>query len=240
MIWFGSIIFEYFQKLWQICPAFIFLGGNTSIGVITALKIQARNKERVNVFIDDAYALAVTLFVAAGLKKGQHLSEAEIEQLKTQDLRHKAYARAIHFLGYRDRSRTEIEKYLQKKDYPPDVVVDVIEQLQQENYLNDSSFAQNWLENRIRFRPKGATALRYELRQKGIAAETIEDILENLDETGLAQQAIEKKLSQWKNLDQTKFRTKGIGFLSRRGFAYEIARDVIDEAWAALQHQNNL
>ena len=218
-------------------PGFLFLGEFT-IGVITALKIQARNKERVNVFIDNSYALAVTLSVAANLKKGQVLTEAEIEQLKAQDLRHKAYVHAIRYLGYRDRSRAEMEQYLQQKDYPPDVVDEIVERLQQENYIDDLSFAQTWLENRTRFRPKGALALRYELRQKGIATDIIENILETLDETELARQAIDKKLSQWKNLDHIKFKTKGIGFLRRRGFAYETAHHVIDQAWEAMQQTN--
>jgi len=78
------------------------------------------------------------------------------------------------------------------------------------------------------------------LRQKGVAAETIENILEDLDETELARQAIEKKLPQWRNLDLAKFRTKGIGFLSRRGFSYEVSRSVTDDAWEALQQQHNL
>lgn len=183
--------------------------------------------------------MAVTLTVAAGLKKGQHLSEFEIEQLKTQDLRHKAYAHAISYLSYRDRSETEMEQYLQKKDYPAEVVSEIITRLQQENYLDDSSFARAWLDSRIRFRPKGAVALRYELRQKGINPDIIEDTLENLDEIELARQAIDKKLSQWKNLDQIKFKTKCIGFLSRRGFAYETAQHVTDEAWEALHQPNN-
>ena len=74
-------------------------------GTITALNIQKRNKERVNVFIDDQFALAVTALMAATLRKGQYLSDADIERLKDTDELDKAYNHAIRFLGYRPRSR---------------------------------------------------------------------------------------------------------------------------------------
>ena len=60
-------------------------------GKITRLEIQKKNKERVNVFVDDSFALAVTLNVALALKKDQFLSDSEIAQLKHQDERYKAY-----------------------------------------------------------------------------------------------------------------------------------------------------
>ena len=59
------------------------------VGTITDLQIQKRNKERVSVYLDGTYAFAVTIFVAAGLKKGQLLSEDDIEQLKDQDERNR-------------------------------------------------------------------------------------------------------------------------------------------------------
>ena len=40
-------------------------------GTITKLEIQKKNKERVNVFLDEKYAFAVTLTVALELKRGQ-------------------------------------------------------------------------------------------------------------------------------------------------------------------------
>lgn len=201
-------------------------------GKITALKIQKRNKERVNIYLDDQYALAVPLMVAAGLKKGQYLSDAEIEHLKRQDEYSRAYQHAIRFLGFRARSRQEMEQYLSKKGYPAQVVGKTIERLLRENYLDDRAFAQTWRDERARFRPKSRQALRYELRQKGVAGETIEAVLEDLDEIELARTAIERKLSQWQSLGRDEFKKKLYGFLGRRGFDYEVCRTVFEQVWA--------
>ena len=200
-------------------------------GTITALKIQKRDKERVNVYLDDEYAFAVTVLVAATLRKGLFLTDTEVEQFKGQDERNKAHNQAIRFLGFRARSRQEVERYLQAKGYAPGVIADTIDRLLNEHYLDDEEFARAWLENRERFRPRGQQALRYELKQKGIAGEVIEVALADLDEDELAWSAVEPKLSQWQKLSEDEFKKKMLGFLSRRGFTYEVTYRVLDRAW---------
>jgi len=201
-------------------------------GTITALKIQKRNKERVNVYLDETYAFAVTVLVAASLKKGQYLTDPEIERFKSQDERDKAYHQAVRFLGFRARSQQELVRYLQAKGYASVVVTDTIDRLLEEQYLDDEAFARFWLANRERFRPRGQQALRYELRQKGIANEVIETALADVDEANLAWTAVEQKLARWQGLSEEDFRKKVLGFLTRRGFTYEIAYQVVERAWA--------
>jgi regulatory protein len=203
-------------------------------GTITALQIQKRNKERVNVFIDGQFALAVTALVAVSLKKGQYLSDSDIERLKDDDEVDKAYNQAIRFLGFRPRSQTEIERYLHDKGYAPEVVSHIVDRLRQEQYLDDEAFARYWLENRERFRPRGRQALRYELKQKGLDQEVIETTLAGIDEEGSAWAAIEGKLYRWKNLGEQEFKQKVMAFLSRRGFNYEVAGQAANRAWASL------
>ena len=57
----------------------------SSTGVITALEIQKRNKERVNVFIDGEFAFGMSTIEAARLRKGQVLSATEIGLLRDED-----------------------------------------------------------------------------------------------------------------------------------------------------------
>jgi regulatory protein len=73
-------------------------------GIVTALEIQKRNKERVNIFIDGEYAFSLNLMDAARLRKGQVLSETEINALRGEDAVIQAVDSASHFLGFRPRS----------------------------------------------------------------------------------------------------------------------------------------
>ncbi|MCB0164377.1 MAG: RecX family transcriptional regulator [Anaerolineae bacterium] len=200
-------------------------------GTITKLEIQKRNKERVNVYLDERFAFGVMLSVGLELKKGQLLSDADIERLKQQDTRHKAYQRALNYLSFRARSRVEIERYLRDKKYEPDVIAATIERLDEEGLVDDSAFAESWVENRERLKPKGARALRYELQQKGLNESAIDAALEQIDEGELAWRAIEKKVRQWQALDEDGFKRKALGFLSRRGFDYDVTMETVERAW---------
>lgn len=208
--------------------------------IITALQIQKQNKERVNVFLDGQYAFAVQLMLAAGLQKGQQLTPAEIAELQQTDEEQRAYASAIHFLGYRPRSRAEVKDHLLGKQFTLAVVEAALERLTTEKYLDDEAFAQYWRENRERFRPRGARALRYELRQKGIEKAVIDEALGDLDEEATAWAAIEPKLDRWATLEEAAFVNKVLGHLARRGFSHEIARRISRRAWASLGRQDEL
>jgi len=203
-------------------------------GTITALQVQTHNKERVNVFIDGQYALAVTGLAAVSLSKGQFLSDTEIERLKQEDERSKAYERAIRFLGYRARSQAEVTRYLQDKGFPTVVIEDTVQRLVEQQYVDDEAFARFWLENRAQFRPRGRQALRYELRQKGIADEIIGTALSDVDEAALAWQAVASKLPRWRVLDEQTLKKKVMGFLSRRGFDYETISSTFERIKTSL------
>jgi hypothetical protein len=77
------------------------VGGDNPImaGTITALKLQKKNKERVNVYLDGRYAFSLAAIEAAKLKRGQLLSDQEIEGLLGRDSFQKAYGRALRFLS---------------------------------------------------------------------------------------------------------------------------------------------
>ena len=48
-------------------------------------------------------------------------------------------------------------------------------------------------------------------------------------EEELARQALEKKMKFWKNLPVLEFKKKAFEFLMRKGFEYEVVKDVLDK-----------
>jgi regulatory protein len=204
-------------------------------GTITELKFQQRNKERVNVYLDGEYAFGLDAIEAARLRKGQVLSDAEIDGLKAQDERNRAFDRAVRFLSYRPRSRIEVQRYLRGKSIAESVTADVIARLERANYLDDEAFARFWLENRERFKPRGQRALRHELRQKGVGDEIIAQVLREVDDEASAWHAVEGRLSRWANLPADEFRKKVVGYLSRRGFDYSTISRTLEKASQVLE-----
>jgi len=205
-------------------------------GTITRLVAQKRNKERVNVYIDDEFAFGLAMIEALKLKKGQHLTDADIARLKALDEIEKAHERALNYLSYRPRSLNEVRKNLAEK-YPEATVDAVVERLEHAGLINDEEFARFWVENRDRFKPRSERALRYELRQKGVSDRDINLALEELDEAGAALRAAEDRLRRYRNADEATFRKRLSDFLARRGFSYGIIRDVVDQLWSQRSDQ---
>jgi regulatory protein len=200
-------------------------------GIVTAMKVQKRNPQRVNVYLDGEYAFGLARITAAWLQIGQQLSDEKIAQLQADDSYEAAYQKALHLLNYRPRSSTEVRKNLEKHGYDPEVIEQVLERLGRSGLVNDRQFAQTWVDNRSEFRPRGRRLLNMELRQKGLDDEAIESALSELDEEQLAYQAALKYQRKLQDLPKPDFRRKLAGFLARRGFGYAVIEPVLERVW---------
>ena len=121
---------------------------------ITALTIQKRNRQRVNVFLDGEYAFGLARIVAAWLQVGQEISAEKITQLQIEDEREVAYQRALRLIQIRPRTATEIRQNLHRHALAPENIEYTLTRLQDSGLLNDASFAQHWVENRSDLRPR--------------------------------------------------------------------------------------
>lgn len=206
-------------------------------GTITALRFQKRNHERVNVYLDGQYALALPAMLAAQLRRGQHLSDDDIARLRMQDQEAKAYERSVRFLSYRPRSVAEVERMLRRHETPQPVIDRVIERLIDSGYLDDEAFARFWVDDRERFGPRGPLALRHELREKGLAEEIIDQVLRSVDSSDSAYRAGKKRAQRLAGLDERTFRQKLGSHLLRRGFPHQVVWPTVARLWQE-QHGN--
>ena len=198
---------------------------------ITALQVQKRNPNRVNIYLDGEFAFGLARIVAAWLHVGQTLDEEKIAKLQAEDARERAMQQALLFLSYRARSEKEIRQNLSKHEIPEVVIEETLERLRRDGFANDKQFASAWVENRSTFRPRGRRALAMELRQKGIDDSTIESALEDVDEEALAYEAGLKKASKLRVQEWSEFRKKMSEFLARRGFSYSVIAPIVARLW---------
>lgn len=201
---------------------------------ITALQVQKRNPNRVNIHLDGEYAFGLARVVAAWLKEGQLLDEEKIAKLQAEDARERAMQQAMLFLSYRARSEKEIRQNLSKHEIPDAVIEETIERLRRSGFANDKQFASAWVENRSTFRPRGRRALTIELRQKGIDEAFIQSALEDVDEEVLAYEAGQKKARKLRVQDWSEFRKKMSEFLARRGFSYSVIAPIVSRLWTEI------
>lgn len=188
-------------------------------------------------YLDHEYAFSVNIIDAVRLKKGQTLTPADIARLKADDDVKRAVETAARFLSNRPRSTEEVRRNLADKAIDEPIITVAIERLQRMGYLDDEAFARYWVENRTAFKPLGAQALRYELRQKGISDALITQVLADLDPVEDAYRAAQKRVGRFQGQDRATFRAKMTSFLQRRGFDYGTINDVINRLMDDLDEQ---
>jgi regulatory protein len=200
---------------------------------VTALKMQAKNKNRVNVYLDGEFSFGLVKIEAARLRLGQELSGSAIAALKSADEAEVNYERALRFLSYRPRSEAEIRRYLQKRAAPEVQSEAIVDRLKRAGLVDDTSFAGMWVENRATFKPKAKRALKAELRAKGVPVKEIEAAVAAVDEPAAARQLAEARAPRLLRLKLSKqeFKKKLGEFLARRGFDYETISEAVEAVW---------
>jgi regulatory protein len=206
---------------------------------VTSIETQKAKRGRVNLFLDGAYAFSLSVPVAsmAGLHEGQELTSKEVEKLQNDDLLHRSLNSALRYLSPRPRSETEVRNRLRRQDYDADTIQQVIDKLKEQKLIDDADFARFWRENRENFRPRSRRFIEFELRQKGVDADTASGVTEGLDEELNAYRAAQKKSSSLKGQDYHNFRNRLSAFLRQRGFSYEVISCTVNRVW---QEQTNL
>ena len=204
---------------------------------ITALEVQRKNPNRVNIHLDGEFAFGLARITAAWLKVGDTLSEEKITSLQAEDMRERALQQALLFLSYRARSEKEIRQNLKKHEYSEDAIEHTMSRLRENRLANDNEFAQTWVENRNTFRPRSRRALTMELRQKGLDEETVKQAVANVDENALAYETAQKRAPRFKDLEWNEFRKKLSDHLARRGFPYSIVTSVVTRLWNEMHKE---
>ncbi|MCD6345744.1 MAG: RecX family transcriptional regulator [Anaerolineae bacterium] len=196
-------------------------------GRISALEPQKRSRDRINVYLDGEFAFGLADVEAVRLRVGQELSDIEIAGLKATDELKRAHEKSLDFLTYRPRSEAELRRYLRKHQFSVPVVDEVLERLKRAELVNDETFTSFWVENRTRFRPRGRRALVQELRQKGVPAPFIDTALATYDEEKAAERCAHQQARRLMHLPPQQFQKRLSQRLARRGFPYEIIRDIV-------------
>jgi len=209
---------------------------------ITALEPQVNNPERINLYVDGHFLLGVNaeIVLKMGLQVEQELLPEQLEQLRSEEAEQQAVDRALNYLSFRPRSREEVRRYLRRKETPPEIIEAALARLDRLDFVNDRAFAEFWIETRGQFNPRGAHALKNELRMKGVEREVVDELVDDEQDEERALRAGRKKamsLVNVPNMDYARFRNRLGPFLQRRGFGYEVTTRTVRALWEELKEK---
>jgi regulatory protein len=200
---------------------------------ITGLRAGKSRERRVHVLVDGKPALDLLMEVALkeGLKVGQELSDSRLEALAGLDRYQRCLNAAIRYLGYRPRSESEVRQRLLKRGFASNVTENTLIRLKEQGLVDDAAFARFWKENRESFSPRSRRLTRLELRRKGVAADVIEAVVDEIDESDSAYRTATVKARRLPLADYQLFRHRLGAYLGRRGFGYDIINETVARVW---------
>ena len=195
---------------------------------ITKIEVQKKRKDRYNIFIDDVFRFGVdeNTLIKLDLRKGIEITEQEIEKIENEEVNAKAFNAAASFLKTRERSKKEIRDKLKTKEFTLTQIEKVLEKLERLNIVNDKRFAEMFVRDRMKLKPKGKKVLEIELKQKGIENTIIEEVLGELidsdSEKELLERVLEKAIKKYGDLGDKENKQKIIQYLISKGFSWDL------------------
>ncbi|MGL5151754.1 MAG: recombination regulator RecX [Clostridium sp.] len=204
------------------------------MGKITKIEEQKRNKDRVNIYIDDEFAFAVfaELVYKNGLKVKQEVDDLELRNIFNEEEKRKCKASAIRIIERTYKTEKEMREKLLKKEYSQDAIEYAMSFLKEYNFLNDEVYTKMYVNDKIKL--GGKNKIKFDLKRKGVNEEEIAKALSNVDEEG--ERAVAKKLCEKKYLllkkkeeDKYKVYNKLLRFLVGKGYDYGLSSEVVRE-----------
>lgn len=189
---------------------------------------ERRGKARIWVDGEFWAEIGADVAVERGLREGVALSSEELEEVRTVGERALAMGRALHYLGYRARSRREMYDRLRRYGYGEETVNGVIRRLEELGYLDDGKFAREKArEKASRYGPRRVSA---DLRRSGVDA----DLAQKVVEEEFASRSEEEKARSLAARRYNRFGSDAearrvYGFLMRRGYSVGVCAEIARE-----------
>ena len=200
------------------------------MNIITKMEISKRNKERINIYIDEEYAFSISaeLVYKENLKVKDKVDVQLLKKLSDEDNYIKCKNTALKIIERTYKSEKELAERLELKGYDSHIIKRTINFMKEYNLLNDNSYATMYVKDKSKIAGKR----KYTLLQKGINENIIENELEKLDNNELKNAAYEMALKKYKVIskreaDEYKLMQKLYRFLMGKGYDYDLIKDVV-------------
>lgn len=178
------------------------------------------------------YSLTVLedVMIKYRMTKGNSFVKRDLEKIVVEDERQRIYVQSLRYLEHKQRTRRELARKLQQKQFEVTLIEDVLDQLEREKLVDDQWFAKEWTRQRMTGQRKGKLWIRQELRQKGVSNDLIAEALQEVSVHDEFETALLAGRKKWKQLkgDISEKKRKTFPFLVRRGFPMDMVRRVVN------------
>ncbi|MBZ4676903.1 MAG: RecX family transcriptional regulator [Anaerophaga sp.] len=128
--------------------------------------------------------------------------------------------------------RSDIRKKLEKWDIQPEQSEKILAELVKEQFIDESRFASFYVRDKFRFNRWGRQKIRWQLKQKGISDDDVNNALNQIDENDYRQtlkKLIKEKLRQVKDTEPLKQKAALIRNAVSKGYEYEEIIPIVEQ-----------
>lgn len=156
------------------------------------------------------------------------------------ELAEKMFSSALHFISYKDRTKDEVIRKLNKssisaglnEDSSARLISAVVRRLESEKLIDDTRYVRQFVYSiKNSSKPRGEGYIKQYLAKKGIPETIVAAELQSQDQEQELENAIDmgkKKSRLLKNLPLYKQKTRLWSYLARKGFAGDIISSAVD------------
>ena len=202
--------------------------------------LQSIEKRRNKIILSfdelEKFEIYYDIYLTLSLSKGDEITSKKIDEIKLTNAEFEVKNSAFRFLSNRSHSAFELKTKLKKKGFDSEIIQKVIVELKDKMYLNDLTYAENFVRNRVERRKEGIVKITSELYKKGIERKIIEEVTESINENPKNyENAFELGRSKYEKIikrgetDKNKIKSKLFNFIKGRGFTSDVIFEVINK-----------
>lgn len=195
----------------------------------------SKSKEVFEIVFEDETKLLLNynIFEKYKVSVDMDFSENEIQEMKYFSDIERAKSRAINYISGKLKTKYEVRLKLKEKDFTEDIIDEVIDILEKEEYLNDRLYCEVFIEDKKQLNGYGKNKIKSLLIQKGVSKSVFENFLDEFEYEEEFDNALKmgiKKLNLLSNEEDVfKKKQKLINYLAYRGFSFDVINDVLRE-----------
>ena len=196
--------------------------------IVTRVEPCGKTRYRIYLNGESAFVLYKGEMKKLGIREGESLSSDILETIYTDILYRRARLRSMHLLEDMARTEAGLREKLRQGEYPEAVTEKAVAYVRSFGYLDDVRYAENFILSRRD--SKSRREMEALLRKKGVSGTDIEQAFSNCyteeGEAEAVRKILRKKRFDPDSADRAELQ-KIYGYLARKGFRYEIIRQVI-------------
>ena len=191
--------------------------------VVTDIKQNLKNKNKVSVFADGEFLCSVTAESVAKMriKVGDQIDNQKLLDTLFESDCQTAFSKAVDNVCKSFKTQNQVQKYLFDKGFSTEVVNKTIEKMKEYRYVDDAEFVRLFVSSYQK--TKGKKRICFELKQKGVEQEYIDLVDELIDDQTEYALALAQKFAKGKQMD-TKNGQKLYRHLASKGFDFDTCR----------------